>query len=291
MATPARPSARHPLDAVVGVARGLAAGSDPQSAIRDMLREVIESTGATAGGVFVSDRRGVLVPAATSSPMLARDFGPLPVRVAQTRQPAMLTGREEVQPFLPRGASAVSALGVPVHDVRGGFGSLVLFSERGFAPGALNTAGVYGDFLSLALRIGRVEREAGAHQKGVEALSDAGRAFVGLLDLEAVLARTLDGAESLLGSTGGFVCLVDEQSASLRLGLFRWVSRDAVRAVMAHDRFADILRETAPRVVRDAAPYPMFAPLATGASDRVGLVAVPLRADRTTACLLVTMLP
>src|SRR5256714_2357583 len=122
-------------------------------------------------------------------------------------------------------------------------------------------------------------------------LAETGRSFAGLLDLPDLLGRILDRAERLLGAVGGFVCLIDEETGSLRVGLFRWISREAVVAVMGRPGFAAVLREPEPRLVPDAGADPVYSPLADGVEERVSLVSIPLRAERAAAGLLVAVVP
>lgn len=282
---------RNPFDAIMRISRRLAIGSDTHATVIEILRECVQVTGATAGGIFVSDHSRGLVPLATSSAALAREPGPLPARVAASQQPVHVHTREQVRAVVPPSLAAQAVVGVPLRDGRGAPGAMVLFGERQFGPQALSVVTVMADLVSALLRSARVEHEIGAHQRGLGTLADMGRSLAGVIDLEELLGRILDGAESLLGSVGGFVCLVDERDSSLRLGLFRWVQRDAVRAVMSHAGFREVLREVTPRLVVDASRDPVFAPLAPAAADRVALVSVPLHAERGQAGILVTVVP
>lgn len=290
--TPApRASARQPSDGLLRVIRGLATASDPQAAVSDILREAMAAAGAVAGGIYVPDRAHGLVALATSSPQLARDPGQLPMRVASLRQPVAFNRRDQLASLVPARAPYGAAVGVPVLVGGGGVGALVLYGEHGLSASAGAAATVYGDLLAVTLRIGRVERDANIHQKGLGTLAEVGRRFTGVLDVEDLLGRVLDGAESLLGAIGGFVCLFEEDTGTLQLGLFRWVSRDAVRGVMAHEGFRDLLRENSPRLVRNVSEDAIFAPLALAANEPVSLVSVPLRTERTSTGLLVAMVP
>ncbi|MBX7161738.1 MAG: GAF domain-containing sensor histidine kinase [Acidimicrobiia bacterium] len=117
-----------------------------------------------------------------------------------------------------------------------------------------------------------IERSAAA---GIEGLVNAGEQLATVLESKQLLEALLDGAQRLLGGSGGFVCLVDEDGRGLRTALFRMLPRESVEATMVSPGFAGLVHEPGPRVDVPGPNTPFGA--LKGSAE--AFVTLPLRAE------------
>lgn len=185
--------------------------------------------------------------------------------------------RTATRPLVATGAEAAAAAGVT------GVRSLAAATVRlrGKAVGALvavsrtsTFAARHGALVAYCADLAALTMERSA-TSGIEGLVTAGEQLASVLESKQLLEALLDGAQRLLGGSGGFVCLVNEDGRGLRTALFRLLPREAVEATMVSPGFAGLVHEAAPRVDTPGPSSP-FAALEGSAE---AFVTLPLRAE------------
>lgn len=208
-------------------------------------------------------------------------IGGEPVPVAGSASPELaavaVRMRTATRPLVANGADAVAAAGVNgVHSIAAStvrlrgkpVGAVVAASRTSaFSPRHGALVSYCADLAALTL-----ERSAAT---GIEGLVHAGEQLASVLESKQLLEALLDGAQRLLGGSGGFVCLVNEEGRGLRTALFRMLPREAVETTMVSPGFGALVHESAPRVDVPG-PNTPFAALEGSAE---AFVTLPLRAE------------
>lgn len=209
-------------------------------------------------------------------------------RVAESGSPLLITGRaqdEGFQSLVDRQRPLKSALSVPLRVAGRTTGVLNLNITSGsqrFDEDDLALAEVFAEQAAIAIHKAQLLEESQRRGSDLARLFDASRGLVGLLEMEPLLSRVLDGGSALTGARAGFVCLLDD-SGRLRLGVYRGIPRHEIRDIIGRQGFLDLIRGEGARVVR-MTEQDAFAGLRYE-GDLATLV--PIRAEGKTRAMLV----
>lgn len=262
-----------PDDFAAAAALASALTADPERATATLMTRSQALLGTREVALYRFGVGGDAAPVAGSaSPELAK----VAARMRTTTRPLVATGAEAAAAGIA-GVSSVAAATVRLRAKP--VGAVVAVSRTATFTARHGALVSYcADLAALTM-----ERSAAA---GIEGLVQAGEQLASVLESKQLLEALLDGAQRLLGGSGGFVCLVNEDGRSLRTALFRMLPREDVEATMVSPGFAGLVHESAPRVDVPG-PNSPFAPLASSAD---AFVTLPLRAEGRTLGLVCTAL-
>jgi len=260
---PMQTIAAAPDDFAAAAALISALTADPERAPQTLVTRASTLLGTREIALFRLGPSGEATPVAgTANP----DLAGVAARMRATTRPFVASGPEAAQQAGVAGARGVVAATIRMRGKPAG--AIVAVNRTGVFDARHGAVAAFlADVAALTL-----ERSVAT---GIEAVLHAGEQLSSVSDAKAVLDCVLDGGTRLLGATGGFVCLFDGETRSLRSALYRMLPREAVEATMANPGFPNLVHETSPRADVPA-PNSPFAALA-GACDSV--VSIPLRAE------------
>lgn len=208
-------------------------------------------------------------------------------RVAQTGMPVLLTARpdqRDFESFVDPKRSIQSAVSVPLKAAERTVGVLnlnITSTKRKFGDRDLNLAQLFAEQAAMAIYKAQLLEKSEQRGDELAQLFDASRELVGVLEMEPLLTRVLDGAIKLVTSRAGFICLLDE-GGSVSLGVYRSVARHELRNVLGHPDFLSIASRNTFSVL-DPSKHPAFAGL-VAETESIGLL--PIRSQGRTRALL-----
>lgn len=212
-------------------------------------------------------------------------------KVAQTGLPMLLSERpdpREFESFVEKDRHLRSSISIPLKAAARTVGVLNLNITSGnnvFHDDDLRMAQVFGEQAAMAIHKAQLLEESQQRGADLVLLFDASKELIGLLDLEPLLTRVLDGATKLAPSRGGFVCLFDEATAKLSIGIYRGIARHDIRKILAQPASADLFKFDRATVAEPSAHEALSQIAQTGESA----IAVPMRAEGRTRALLVLL--
>ena len=249
------------LAAVARVLSDLAA--DPPRSLAGLVSHAATLLGTREVGLFRVTTTGSIIPAAGAA---TPEMRAVAERVRMSPRVLAATSADAAAHAGAPGAKGVIA--APIRRAGLGIGAFVAVARiNTFDAGQAAMMGLLADLAALVF-----DRPVA---DSVEALIDAGKSLTSVHESKQLLERSLEGAERLLGGSGGFVCLTDDKTHALRTALYRNLPRDAVEATLAHPSFAHLANEELPRVETPGSHSP-FAALGESAD---AFVTIPLRTE------------
>ena len=161
-------------------------------------------------------------------------------RVLVTGKPLLLgdVDHDAFVNFVPKSRNITSSVVVPlrVHGRVIGVLNLATSEPTGdFDEDDLRLAQMFADQAAALIYRAKLHEEAEHRSSDLLALVEASKGLLGALDIESLLQSVLDGGTRLAGSSEGFVCLFDSESASITRGVFRGFQKEAIRTLLDHD--------------------------------------------------------
>ena len=228
------------MDHLQPVLRGLAAGADPAQLLRDILTGAMVATKASEGGVLRLVGRSA-APIVTS--------GELSPYAADAGQAAMDSGR------LVRRRDPGTNLTVAAEPLRSGsriHGALVISGTmQRLDPAALP---LYGAAASLVLG-----RQVAGTPATLPPLLDAWSQVASDLDIQRMLGRVFDTAQTIFGTTVGFCALFD--GGTVRVAHYRGISQERMLLASRLPEFKTLVGTQEVRI--DPPTSPVVTQLAT----------------------------
>lgn len=238
----------------------LAASSAVNSAlgVREALRVVLSSAkellGAQEGSVMLLDENGYLrilasegiAPEIISTTKIALGEG-VAGKVAQSGRPILLTGQADegaFSAFVRKDRYPKSAISVPLKAAGRTLGVLnlnITSGGRDFTPEDLALAHLFADHAAMATYKTQLLEESHVRAVDLALLFEASKELVGVLEMEPLLNRILEGAGKLVPARAGFLCLIDEADGSLSLGVYRGIARHEIRSMLARPELARVI--------------------------------------------------
>lgn len=209
-------------------------------------------------------------------------------KVAQSSLPMLINvepGRRDFDSYVERDRPLRSALSLPLKAAGRTVGVLnlnLIHGDRTFTNEDLRVAQVFAEHAAMAIYKSRLLDEAQRRGEDLGLLTDAGRGLIGVLEMEPLLTRVLDGAIRLAPARAGFVCLLDEAAGQLSLGVYQGLARHDIRRVLREPGFVDLFKPDVPPVV-EMTDRAVLAQLAAGEQSATVL---PMRAEGRTKALL-----
>lgn len=211
-------------------------------------------------------------------------------KVAESGAPLLLTGRpntEHFTSFVDKDRSLTSAVSVPLKASGRTVGVLnlnITSGSRQFNEGDLRVARVFAEQAAMAIHKAQLLEEAQRGEAEVSLLFGVSRELIGVLEMEPLLSKILDGATQIAAATAAFMCLLDEGGRRLSLGVYRGIARHEIREIISRPSFADLIRHEGATAIK-IREHDAFAPVAEG--DRA--VVLPVRDRGRTRAVLVLM--
>jgi signal transduction histidine kinase len=278
--------ASHAVNSVLGV----------QEALQVVLGSAKELLGAHEGSVMLLGSDGYLrvlasegIPFQIASSVKVAQGEGIAGKVAQSGVPLLIGGHpDETQfrSFIEKDRPLRSALSVPLKAAGRTVGVLnlnITGGERHFDDQDLRVAQVFGDQAAMAIHKAQLLEESQRRGSELSLLFGASRDLIGVLELEPLLTKVLDGATKIVPSRAGFVSLLNEEEARLSLGLYRGIARHEIRMVLGSPAFPPLFHGEGVSVV-EAEQHPAFKEISTP-GERATIV--PMRAEGKVRALLV----
>lgn len=210
-------------------------------------------------------------------------------KVATTGVPLLIGAtpdEAQFRAFVEKDRTLRSAIVVPLKAAGRTVGVLnlnITSGERRFQNEDLRIAQVFGQQAAMAIHKAQLLDESQRRGEDLALLFSASRELIGVLELDSLLTRVLDGATKLAPSRAGFVSLLNEDEGRLRLGLYRGIARHEIRKVLGTSAFLDLFQGESVSVV-DGPRHDAFKEVAQP-TERVTII--PMRAEGRTRALLV----
>ncbi|MGH2813413.1 MAG: GAF domain-containing protein [Actinomycetota bacterium] len=292
---PAGPAVEINIGAVLDASVAVNSALSVEEALRVVLSRAKNLLRAQEGSVMLLGEDGFLrIVVSEGIPDVADDIkiGPgegVAGRVVESGSPLLITGRAregEFRSFVYKDRPLTSAVSVPLKASGRTVGVLNLNTtseELTLTESDLRLAQVFAEQAAMAIHKAQLLEEAQRRGEEIALLFEASRGLVGVLEMEPLLTRVLDGAARLVPSAGGFVCILDEEAGSLSIGVYRGIPRHEIRDIVGRPGFADLIRGEGPVSVR-MSEHDAFSGLSSE-GDRA--VVLPIRAQGRTRAILV----
>jgi two-component system, OmpR family, phosphate regulon sensor histidine kinase PhoR len=234
------------LEAAIRVSEVAASAAALPDVLDAMLNAVVDLLGVDQGSIMLVDEsRHYLVLSATVGAPAGAPVGyrigcaeGIAGRVLATGKPLLL-GEVDAEAFVnfTEKRRRISSSAVVPLRVRGraiGVLSIAICEREGhLSDDDLRVAQMFAD--QAAGVIHRTRLHGGAEQRSSDlmALLRASRGVVGMLDVNDLLQKILDGAMRLSGGSTGFICLFDRESGGVAKGVFRSIGKDEISSLLA----------------------------------------------------------
>ena len=210
-------------------------------------------------------------------------------RVAQTGSPMVITGaadQGEYRSFVEKDRPLRSSVSVPLKTSEETVGVLnlnITSGQRTFSDDDLRLCQLFAEQAAMAIHKAQLLEDANRRGSDISLLFEASRGLMGVLELEPLMSRLLDGASRLVPAEGGFVCLFQAEAGKLSLGVYRGVARHEIREIIGKPAFGELVRSERTSVV-PLKGHDAFSGLSSQAQSAS---IVPIRAEGETRALLV----
>lgn len=287
---------RNDLSPILAASHAVNSALGVQEALQIVLVSAKQLLGAHEGSVMLLGGDGYLrvlasegIPAGIASSVEIPLGVGVAGSVAQTGAPALVQERPDPQQFhslVGTDRHILSAVSVPLKAVGRTIGVLnlnITSGERTFDHEDLRMAQVFGEQAAMAIHKAQLLEESQQRGAEVALLFDASKELIGLLDLEPLLTRILDGAVKLAPSRAGFVSLLDEAAGKLSIGIYRGLARGDIRRILGEGSAARLFGGDRVTVF-DASSHEELRELSEPGETAT---LVPMRAEGQTRALLV----
>lgn len=234
------------LEAAILVSEVAASAAALPDVLDAMLGAVVDLLGVDQGSIMLVDEGGHnLVLAATRGAPGGAPVGyrigcaeGIAGRVLATGRPLLL-GEVDADAFVnfTEKRRRISSSAVVPLRVRGraiGVLSIAICDRSGrLGDDELRVAQMFADQAAGVIHRTRLHDGAEQRSSDLMALLRASRGVVGLLDVNDLLHKVLDGAMRLSGGTTGFVCLFDRDSGDVATGVFRSIGKDQIGSLLS----------------------------------------------------------
>jgi PAS domain S-box-containing protein len=213
-------------------------------------------------------------------------------KVAQTGTPLLLDkppSERDFESFVAPDRPITSAIVVPLKASGTTVGVLNLNrvdKADPFTDDDFRIAQVFAEQAALAIYRAKLLDVATKRGEDLSLMLEVSKALLGVLELEPLMNRILDGAVTLVGSRAGFLALHDEATSRLSLVVFHGIARHEVRDLLMKPGFLDEFSGDAK--TRSLADSPFFEGLG---SDDEFFFMTPLRIETRTRGLLLLIGP
>lgn len=250
---PPRPDKAQDLSSLLAASQAVNSAMGLQDALRIVLSSAKELCAAHEGSVMLLDPEGYLRVLASegipSELAAAARIGPgegISGKVAQSGLPVLLGSsphQREVESFVHQDRSIRSSVSVPLKAAGVVVGVLNLnltSGDRDFTEVDMRLALLFGEHAAMAIYKTRLFEEARSRGEELSSLLEASQGLMGILELEPLMTRVLDGAMKINAARAGFVCLLDEGANQLSLAVYQGIARNDIRQVLSHPAFLDL---------------------------------------------------
>lgn len=250
---PSTRSKPHDLSSLLAASQAVNSAMGLQDALRIVLSSAKELCGAHEGSVMLLDPEGYLRVLASegipSDLAAAARIGPgegVSGKVAQTGLPVLITSQPEqrqFESFVHQDRVIRSSVSVPLKAAAVVVGVLNLnltSGDRDFTEEDMRRALLFGEHAAMAIYKTKLFEEAQSRSQELSSLLEASQGLMGILELEPLMTRVLDGAMKINSARAGFVCLLDESAGQLSLAVYQGIARNDIRQVLSHPRFLEL---------------------------------------------------
>lgn len=213
-----------------------------EESLRVVLSSARKLTGANEGSIMLIDPDGHLrivasegIPPEIVSATRVRLGDSVAGRVAMSGQPMLMThppDKRLYDSFVQEGRPLRSAISVPLRATGITLGVLnlnITTSSRDFDSNDLDLALVFAEQAAMVIHKAQLLEEANRRGEDLSVLLDASQGLLGMLQLEPLMTRILDGAVKITAARVGFVGLLDEDAGKLLLAVYQGITRDEIR--------------------------------------------------------------
>ena len=228
--------------------------------LEDSLRVVLSTarqlTGANEGSVMLSDSDGYLrilasegIPQDIVASTRVRLGEGVAGRVAMSGQPMLMNDPPTAGAYdsnVGTGRSLRSAISVPLRAAGLTVGVLNLNLTHGgkdFGNIDLELAQVFAEQAAMVIHKAQLLDEATQRGKDLTVLLEASQGLLGLLQLEPMMTRILDGVVRISGARVGFVGLLDDEAGRLLLAVYQGITRDEIRELFLRTGVVELFQE------------------------------------------------
>ncbi|MEO7804184.1 MAG: GAF domain-containing protein [Actinomycetota bacterium] len=173
-------------------------------------------------------------------------------KVALAGEPMLITdlpGQRRFESFVPMERELHSAICVPLSFSGGTVGVLnlnITHPGRLFTQSELRVTQLFAEQAAMVIHKAQLLEASQAAELELTTLLDVTRELVEILDLERLLNRVLEGGLRLLGADKGFICIYDDSTHRVTLGVYRGLIKDDMRLVFNHPGFHRLLSGQTP---------------------------------------------
>lgn len=281
-------AASHAVNSVLGI----------EEALQVVLGSAKELLAAQEGSVMLLGDDGYLrilasegIPADLASSVKIPLGEGIAGKVAQSGVPQLIGANPDAsqfRSFAVKDRQLLSAVSVPLKAAGRTVGVLNLNITAGtrlFDNEDLRIAQVFGEQAAMAIHKAQLLEESQRRGSDLALLFSACRDLIGVLELEPLLTRVLDGATKLNPSRAGFISMLNEAEGRLSLGIYRGIARHDIRKVLGEPTFAPLFQTDAVSVV-GAEQHASFSEISEP-GERATIM--PMRAEGRTRALLVLL--
>lgn len=283
------------VSALLGASQAVNSAMGLEEALRVVLITARTLLEAHEGSVMLLGSEGTLrivasdgIPAETAATAQIRLGEGVAGRVAQSGLPALINvtpDKRDFESFVHPERALTSAVSVPLSAGGRTVGVLnlnLVSGGRSFGDRDLRLAQVFGEQAATAIHKAQLLDAAQRRGGDLELLLEGSRALIGILELEPLLTRVLDGAIKIAGARAGFVTILDEGKRELTLGVYQGLAKHDIRDVLGDQNFLGLFRSEIPAAL-DVRDLPPLAALVGEDENALGL---PMRAEGRTKALL-----
>jgi two-component system phosphate regulon sensor histidine kinase PhoR len=234
------------MEAVLRVSEIASSERPLNTAVHDMMRVAVDLLEAEQGSIMLLEESGQhLVLVASSGLSTEVPIGyrlavgeSVAGRVLATGRPLLLddVDEESFVNFIPKSRPIASSVVVPLRAQGRAIGVLNLAISQptsSFTQEDLRVAQLFADQAGGLIQRARLHESAERRSSDLFALVEASRGLLGILELDPLLHKVLDGGGRLLGARVGFTCLFDPETNAVARGVFRGVDKPTIATLVA----------------------------------------------------------
>lgn len=295
---------RDELEAILAAARAVNDAGDESATLQQILDEAITLLSADEGSIILldADRTALRIRAARGIAQDIIEEVEIPLghgiagTVAKTGRSVLLSSDADLAGFerdYERAQPLRSSICVPLRTKSGVEGVLTANIVAGNTdhPGLdehdLALVTVFAEHATAALRAQRLLRESNDQRERLRNLYDLGYALTSALDIDALTARIIEGAERLVDADGALLVVALPDDPAPRVAAHSGVHPGRVVAAVRRADFTSLLAAGTRKVfeITDASP---LAPIQQEGTRSYAAV-VPLRTEERTVGAVVTL--
>ena len=232
------------LDATLSVSEIASSSVALPAAMQQVVRTAIELLDAEQSSLMLLDQRGkdLVLVASAGLPTSVGHGHRMPVgegvagRVMATGRSLLLgdIDKDAFINFVPKDRPISSSVVAPLRVHGRSIGVLSLGISKGSRPFTeedRRLVQMFADQAAGLIHRTRLHEQAEQRSSDLTALIDANKRLLGTIELETLLQGILDGAKRLVGVPDGLACLFDNETGSLKGGVFRGLEKPLIRSL------------------------------------------------------------